>query len=264
MKAKPINLKSHEVRAILDGRKTQTRRVIKDATLIHAECSDMVKPFDDGTYYMCAHNGTHMTGQFECPYGKPGDLLWVREAWSTRKATDPLSPKYIERAATEAGYKSGPYSPLKYRSDGMYTKWGDDDLNQLGGWGKWRPSIHMPRWASRITLEITDIRVERLQEIVPLDAVAEGISEYATAGTMREHGMAWGEVLDGTPDDAIYWLADYSAALPEDADRAITLDPRESFKALWHVVNGPESWKSNPWVWAVSFAPYLVNVDNIK
>jgi hypothetical protein len=123
-----------------------------------------------------------------CPYGQAGDRLWVREAWAPR----PLEPA---RECVVAACR------------------GTDDARN----GPWKPSIHMPRWASRIQLEITDVRVERLQDISDDDLAAEGIQELIDAGV--DH--------DGTP--------------------------RDTYRALWEALNGPGSWAANPWVWAVSF-----------
>ncbi len=130
------------------------------------------------------------------PYGQPGDRLWVRETWHDAS--------------------SSLHSCALYRADGI-------DLH----WGKWAPSIHMPRWASRITLEITSVRVERLQEISIEDAKAEG---------------AWG------PDDSIVQkVADYFGT------DIFSANPRKAFQMLWESINGPDSWAANPWVWAIEF-----------
>jgi hypothetical protein len=127
-----------------------------------------------------------------CPYGQPGDRLWVREAWSP---TNPISYGMLYRA--------------------------DFDTPSVG---RWKPSIHMPRWASRITLEVTEVRVERLQDISEVDALAEGIVQLGDGG----YGLPAGE--------------HYHAA-----------DPRQSYFSLWEEINGPGSVESDPWVWAVSF-----------
>ena len=134
------------------------------------------------------------------PYGQPGDRLWVRETFG-----------HFER---NQHFKPG--CNVYYRADGNCL-----ELEP------WRPSIHMPRWASRITLEITSVRVERLQEISIEDAKAEG---------------AWG------PDDSIVQkVADYFGT------DIFSANPRKAFQMLWESINGPDSWAANPWVWAIEF-----------
>lgn len=177
MKARPILFQSDMVRAILDGRKTQTRRVVKPQP----------QGFD-------AHKM-----DWGCPYGQPGDLLWVRET------------VWIESDGTPV-----------YRADGEFL----DGWTQRGL--RWRPSIHMPRWASRLTLRVTGVRVQRLQEISCADAACEG---------MGFHGCM------GIPGDK-EWL-------------------RMHFQQLWEDINGVESWGANPWVWVIEFEPTRANVDEV-
>jgi hypothetical protein len=200
------------IRAILQGRKTMTRRVMNpqldqwdfDSTKgilfyefsqnmshhsIHA-CSAGVFSSERGAFEYLAKR--------HCPYGVPGDRLWVRETW--QPVTRDIAGFWVRYAADESeAVWAAPYeySPL-------YD-------------GKWKPSIFMPRWASRITLEITDIRVERVQDITPEDCVAEGIE-----------GIAWQMGLDST---------------------------KQAFKELWDSINGKRGygWKVNPWVWVVEF-----------
>ena len=198
MTERPIPFKGEMVRAILDGRKTQTRRVMK------------VQPWPDSLvtvehYHPTVINrhgdmqpgkeifGAHWDdGEFglRCPYGPPGDTLWVRETWA------PLPGCVVLNVAF-------------YRADTIATP---EDV-------RWRPSIRMPRWASRITLRITDIRVERLQSVSHEDCEAEGCP--------GGHGS-----IPGYP---------YSAT------------PREHFQTLWNKINGPDAWDENPWVWVISF-----------
>ena len=147
MKERPILFSGPMVRAILDGRKTQTRRVVKPQP-------DWIRPrvSDDGIAH--GYCGSGPTDGIKCPYGTVGDRLWVRESWA----------------------KSGEV--------GDATEYRADNPDPIGA--KWRPSIHMPRWASRIDLEITGIRVERLQEISERDAMAEGC-EYLTNSVARSN-----------------------------------------------------------------------------
>lgn len=194
MKERSINIKAWEVRAILDGRKTQTRRVVKP----QPERRWNVEP--DGTF--C--RGEHEKGEpceehaerLICPYGQPGDRLWVRE--------------------TPLNHALSGYSPVWfYRAD-------DDEKPHDR---KWIPSILMPRKASRITLEIESVRVERLNEISEEDAKAEGID-----------GWNW----DG---DVLPFVAANQHLHPAVLKYAL----------LWQSINGPGSWDANPWVWVVTF-----------
>ncbi|CDN87367.1 hypothetical protein BN948_01789 [Hydrogenophaga intermedia] len=132
-----------------------------------------------------------------CPYGQPGDRLWVREAWRTVAEADALPPRDLT-----------PAHRIWYEADGL----------DQPGFGRYRPGMFMPRWASRILLEVTDVRVERLQDISEADAVAEGVEPVAThnrPGAIATHCGA--------------------------------------YELLWEQINGPGSWDANPWVWVVSF-----------
>jgi hypothetical protein len=198
MKKLPILMSAPMVRATLAGTKLQTRRAVKHPLLCNlsfiVDCGDGWWGDEEGE------------GQARCPYGQPGDRLWVREAWSH----DAESLEHC-RASAEDAMGGGAYGPY-YRA----TEVARDTL-------RWRPSIHMPRWASRITLLITSVRVERLQAISEADALAEGI--FATRGGF------------GLPDGSHFH----------------TTDPRESYWSLWEAINGPGSVDANPWVWVVEF-----------
>ncbi len=185
MKERPILFNAPMVRALLANTKTQTRRIVKARDL----------------EWMDVHQGLREPDNAErCPYGQPGDRLWVRETFG-----------HFERNENFA-----PGCDVFYRADGESL-----------AVEPWRPSIHMPRWASRITLEITSVRVERLQEISIEDAKAEG---------------AWG------PDDSIVQkVADYFGT------DIFSANPRKAFQMLWESINGPDSWAANPWVWAIEF-----------
>jgi len=173
------------VRAILEGRKTQTRRVIKGV---------------DGKNWLKGASNHVVHAADHCPYGQPGDRLWVREAHAIVPRT-----AYAQSVGVDQILKP------------------DDDHDAAifrAGWerskpGPWRPSIHMPRWASRITLDITDVRVERLQDISTADAKAEGGPTHGHSGAEISH--------------------------------------RRGFRHLWSQINGPDSWDANPWVWVIEF-----------
>lgn len=185
MQTKPILFKAHEVRAILSGSQTQMRRVVKPPHLMF---------FNQGA--------GDMLGQWDkrpLPYGLPGDQLWVRESFSG---------PYFEHKTPPRDWLD--IDPIWY--------WADGDP-EYGDWTKPKPGIHMPRWASRVTLEITGVRVERLQDISEADAIAEGV-----------------------------FAGDYEYDNGEGTESA-----KESYKRLWESINGAGSWDANPWVWVVEF-----------
>jgi hypothetical protein len=187
MTERPILFSAEMVRAILDGRKTQTRRNIKYTT----EHRGPINPA-----YLEAHKD-HPGWKDICPYGQPGDTLWVRETWG------------------HTGTGVWKVGQVYYAQDGgiIYRA---DHPNAAGSWFS---PLHMPRFASRITLRITDIRVERLQDISEDDAKAEGVKPLDYAA----HHVAAG------------------------------CGARIAFEQLWTTINGPGAWDANPWVWVVSF-----------
>ena len=190
MKERPMLFSAPMVRAILDGRKTVTRRIVKARDL----------------EWMDVHQGLREPDNAErCPYGQPGgDCLYVRETWAAPHAYDHLPPRLIPQDAR-----------IHYAAT--------EDRGGL----LWRPSIHMPRWASRITLKITCVRVERLQDITIEDAKAEG---------------AWGPDASIVDKVAEHFGIDMFSA-----------NPRNAFQMLWEQSNGPSSWATNPWVWVLDF-----------
>ena len=230
MKERPILFSGEMVRAILDGRKTQTRRVIKPQP---------PEGYFNSPIQCIEYNRTEVDRWGEeipgklvfgfaneeqgwvCPYGQPGDRLWVRETWRAEEMLadqvgQPMPDHHFE-------------AKLVYSADGAirhvathcenYRLWMHEGPKRL------RPSIHMPRWASRVTLEITDVRVQRLLEITEDDAKAEGVTE----------------------SDALFADDDYRPTyVPE-------------FQRLWDSINEKRgfSWESNPWVWVVEFRRVL-------
>ncbi|WP_177336200.1 hypothetical protein [Klebsiella variicola] len=203
------------VRAILDGRKTQTRRPIKWKQTRFTEIGER----EDGSKWPWSEDAEHACDFWHpCPFGAVGDRIWVRETWgvvSHAFSDDGLMIDWVpDRPTTaihEMPFGNGYYSGYAiYAADGDFT-WGDDDGYEDGR-SCWKPSIHMPRAASRILLEITDVRVERLRSMSQDDARAEGV--IAASGPM-EAGLA--------------------------------------FRELWDSIYGEESWKANPWVWVIEF-----------
>jgi hypothetical protein len=223
-KERPILFSTEMVKAILQGRKTQTRRT-KGITTIEGVngMKTMTFPPVNGKYA-----GTHTyvdaefttfgvkvgSGLIECPYGALGDVLWVRETWAPFVRGDG---------------KDGTIELIKFKADGAELSFAfDKDYYELG----WhcRPSIHMPKAAARIWLEITDIKVERLESVTEEDAIAEGI-----------------EPSDECTGKRRAWYRDYMQK------NDWYFSPRASFLSLWTSINGRDSRAANPWVWVISF-----------
>jgi len=209
VKERPMLFSGPMVRAILDGRKTQTRRVIKPQPelnrggLLHADFG--IKDRNGDLLLLDAnHDGKFAETCKCCPYGIPGERLWVRETFST------WHHGCHWHECTREGRSEVSCSNCFYRATHHFP---DDDQ-------KWVPSIFMPRWASRITLEITGVRVERLQDISPEDALAEGVAA----------------------SDSDYEICKKDGRVPVIA-----------FAKLWQSINGPSSWCANPWVWVIEF-----------
>ncbi|MGA7586856.1 MAG: hypothetical protein WCB03_12595 [Rouxiella badensis] len=201
MKERPIIFNAEMVNAILSGRKTQTRRVIQSPAksmqangmqvIEYREAGD--KWYGDHVFSMRGSSGTwhdYTKEQFlaKCPFGEIGDRLWVRETWA-RYNIDQYSHDMAYRATTPDDWPKG---------------------------GLWRQSNHMPRWASRITLEITGVRVERLNSISDADVKVEGYPAEREAGGGRYDAWLW-------------------------------------YRSLWESIYGEESWQANPWVWVIEF-----------
>ncbi|HEU4817711.1 hypothetical protein [Janthinobacterium sp.] len=205
MKERPILMKGAMVRAVLDGRKTQTRRIVKQLDPAMSACTT---GNDGRPMSVCwAYGGPVL----HCPYGKPGDRIWVRETFGY------VSPDENQRPHSECN--------IEYRAD-----LAPDCTDRPGSWPveecagdperpRWRPSIHMPRAASRILLEIVSVRVERLNDCSDADARAEG--------ALGGHGVIPSYNYHATPS--------------------------EHFSHLWESINGTGSWAANPWVWVIEF-----------
>lgn len=190
MRERPILFSAPMIRAILDGRKTQTRRIVKPAPssdtteILHSEGREWREWFP--------HNGNMLPKMWiiRCPHGQPGDRLWVKETWRTSYAHDSVKPLDIPEG-----------DPIRYEADGEETG------PPLWGWGRIRQSIFMRQWMSRITLEITGIRVERLQDITPDDCRAEGMPhENNDIGVRYGYGQLWNQINGPGSWDANPWV----------------------------------------------------------
>lgn len=227
-----------EIRAPGTG-KTQTRRVLKPLArdghfYVEHGCNGLW-PWrsHDGKDMIALDGGNPVVEPLLCPYGAPGDLIWARETWREDSPDDP------ERAIYKA-----------------------DELTGLPAGFKWKSSMFMPRWASRITLAVTGVRVERLQDIIEKDAVAEGCEAKPFPGPWWQGYRDFGDgelihqqsVGESPPD----WMIE-----PKRMKDAKRLDRAgvDIYRVLWDQINGVDSWDANPWVWVVVFRPHLTNID---
>jgi hypothetical protein len=221
VKEKPILFMASMVNAILQGKKTQTRRPVNFKKLVKG-----VNVRRGRLFYSTAFNSWAIEGSedadlvlVKCPYGEVGGKLWVRETWGVGTRPDP-----------NAGWVEG----IEYRADEEYLETDSQILPlrvidvmdlpegvELDSYssGKWRPSIFMPRWASRLTLEVLDVSIQRLQDISEEDAIAEGFEQYE----------------NDIPGGMEFFTA------------------TTAFEQAWKSKYGAESWEANPWVWVVKF-----------
>jgi len=226
MSERPILFSGAMVRAILDGRKTQTRRIFKRKhgpltsmpESVHrlADCGwgFISPPEPDETRALRIIGGGP---GYQCPYGQPGDRLWVRETWRPVMESWRSFVEYAAGGTTLDNVnrdRLAPLTRLALRFPGARR-----DRNSEA----WHPSIHMPRWASRISLEVKAVRVERLQDISEADILAEGVTVASIAALT---GIPWSDM------PTLY----------------------HAWRTLWEYINGMESWLDNPWVWVVEFA----------
>lgn len=252
MKERPIIFSAPMVRAILDGRKTQTRRVAKIARIdahpqdARVKIATMAGRGEQFWMNCQPEHPQHITRA--CPYGVPGDRLWVRETWQAFFADEvpadrPRGPRHTMGIPAQPERESFVF----YRADG------DLSHPEDGSEAIWRSPIHMPRWASRITLEIVSVRVERLQEISEEDAIAEGFEARPFPGPwwqgyMEHDGRLIHQQRCGEePPD---WMIE-----PKRMSDTKHLDRSavDGFRSIWFDLHGGDSWSSNPWVWVIEF-----------
>lgn len=210
MKELPLLFSAPMIQAILAGNKTQTRRIVKPQPFVDAHGNACW----NGRCFGQDFNGPlfkalvspfpcSKTKRVICPYGKPGDQIWVKETWQAAIGWDNTKPREIARN-----------SPIFFPADNTVTHADGWDEAEPKQYGKLRPSIFMPRWASRIQLEITGIRIERLQDCSDADTIEEGIDRTNTS------------------------IPGYAKA---------------RYEKLWESINGSGSWEENPWVWVIEF-----------
>lgn len=215
---KPILFSAPMVQAILEGRKTQTRRAIKSLEYFGGlgdenDPSCYGRAYVNGYSFLVNETQDPNNNQIPCPYGQIGDELWVRETWQGFRQTNYEYDEWEEMESPKDRHEYI-YTPV-YRADGKNHP------------EKWQPSIFMPREYSRIQLSITDVRVERLNDISDDDAMWEGAD-------------VWAENPDNRPVSPNGCIDKYNNC-------------KQAFEALWESINGAGSWDQNPWVWVVDF-----------
>ncbi|WP_313632495.1 hypothetical protein [Massilia timonae] len=253
-----ILFKGAMVRALLDGAKTQTRRVMKKQPYLSRRnppefsdtkpgdifvCPDFLPTSDaqNSVLVECERLGVyHCMGQREfaakhSPYGQPGDRLWVRETFMDLEGTG------VEHRDSE-----GLRQRYAYAADNRPGSYGDEARKDYGL--KWKPSIHMPRTACRILLEIMSVRVERLQDISEADADAEGCERLDVERYDRDPTLC--PKCDGL---RLHRALGPGGGVIEDVDCAECETYVKRYRHLWESINGAGSWDANPWVWVVEF-----------
>ena len=231
MTDRPIIFSAPMIRALLDGRKTMTRRVLKD------QPGDLDRPFmmDDGSWHVADSQGCHMS-PLDVRWRR-GDRLWVRETYYQFGHWEPVDTKRTRTGRLKWCFVADRPDVLFEPPEGEPVRLGRHHRDPATpAWHK-RLARFMPRAFSRLTLIVENVRVERLQEISEADAIAEGIK--------RNH--------HGNGDQ---WC-DY----PLGSSAAGWTDPRDSFESLWRSLHGPDAWAANPWVCAISFRTINANID---
>lgn len=243
MKTTPILFSTDMVQAILDGRKPQTRRIYKlpqecdHSKFMEADWKNDPSEFnsdkDSPEYWYCSlcGNGISERNNFKgikCPYGKPGDILWVRETFRKYYRGEDNDVLDFDNEIIE--FAADNPEPV-YLSDGDgFIEFNKDGSEKMI---PWKPSIFMPKAACRIFLKITNVRVERIQDISEEDAIAEGIYSFTKDGQLYKYWY-------NSKGDVITW---------RDMPRTAV----EAYKMLWIQINGSDSWEANPFVWVVEF-----------
>lgn len=236
MADKPILFSGSMVRALLAGNKTQTRRALSFEQPI-----DTVRRSSRGNdwFDLLWTNASGQQAEWYKPRHSVGDRLYVREHWRTQEEFDGLSPVEIGEAfAAEHGK---PWCPVFFVADGKaddtsIEQWQESPL------GRFRQGMHMPRWASRLTLTVTEVRVERLKDISEADALAEGMTQ-ATADAVL------------SPEELAVYATTHIVA-PGARGRIL-------YETIWDQINGAGAWQANPWVAAYTFTVEHGNIDQL-
>lgn len=231
MKERPILFSTLMVQAMLEGRKTQTRRLIKPQPVIK---NDTIYGENNRNSFSSNEWGE----TWKCPFGQPGDILFVRESHFR-------FGEWKKNGLTKTGKQKWRFFPAKdlpnfrYQDDPPFKV--ERNSHRSIGWYK-RTSLFMPKEFTRVWLEVTGIKVERLRDITEEDAMAEGIELEPMAGYNSLN-----------PPDPKFMGRKYDYSKEYVGNKTTMLVPIESYASLWRFINGPDSWKENPWVWVVSF-----------
>lgn len=237
MKERGILYSAAMVRALLAGRKTQTRRLVKPQPYEHLRrdlSAELIwRPRRGQSLRYSSEHAMLAAMLPNCPYGQPGDRLWVRETWMPDPPRDGTWP-----STSFDGCKPRDMSliPERFHAPAFCIYRATWEGHALHGW---TPAIHMFRWASRMVHELTLVRCERLQEISEADAIAEGLAvrsgvDAFNAQGLPEYGLP--EWAKGTSDETRW-----------------NVSAVQAYRSIWSEINGPDSWDANPWVWALSF-----------
>ena len=231
MTDRPLLFSAPMVKALLAGTKTQTRRLLKIPAWLDAGAAWADPGLGAGGYLKAPATGGDTVERVRSPYAV-GDRLWVRETWAVGKCSDGLSPSML--------------SPGFWLHDngGIWYAAGGEPAAPVSPRSTWRPSIFMPRWASRLTLTVSDVRVQRLHEISEADAMAEGVCTFLES----TDSTRWGNL--SADDRAMMVRIHYGSAV-------------KAYSHLWETINGADAWPVNPWVVAVTFTVHECNVDRM-
>jgi hypothetical protein len=239
MKARPILFSAEMIRALLDGRKSQTRRALKLQPL---DILPMEGDKAGREWVILEEREPEPKGKvIRCRYGMPGDYLWCRETFRQHDHPD-------QDGCT-----------IEYRADRPEYVKRDDDPSAVA----WRPSIFMPRALSRLTLRITNIRVERLQDISEADAIAEGVEPLDSRAPENREQCDFDPALCGRCGGLRLYMDASSGAARFDVDCSECDTHAKRYRWLWESINGAESWAANPFVWCLHFDVIKANVDDV-
>ncbi|MDF2419207.1 hypothetical protein GWP85_17080 [Acinetobacter beijerinckii] len=237
MRELPILFNTAMVQAILKGSKTQTRRIVKPQPEVcdddrggHWWPSNVVQSMVHVEKELQDYEGFWGGLIDDCnPFGAKGDRLWVRETWHVEPDVEGWSMNDNEPCTGWIGYKAGGSKKVTAPNfDAVQRCFPKGEVDWDFVPNNWRPSIFMPRWACRLILEITNIRIERLNDISEVDAIAEGVEQVA-----YQHQKFWKGY--------------------KNKERAYRDTAKDGFTSLWKEINGVDSWATNPWVWVIEF-----------
>ena len=265
MAHRPIIFSAAMIQALIAGRKSQTRRVLTQPSVDVTGCgrfADSRVGLKDEWEWLTGDptdiDEVSAAGSFKTRFLE-GDRLWVREAWRTFVSLDDVAPRDLltpERGAGIAFEAGGGMSLTKPPARDRYIDYGLHGVREpVGAWGRLRAAMHLPRWGSRNTLVVTDVRVQRVQEISRDDAMAEGIVQ------------TWGDLSDHDRETWALKPYEREQARCEGGFASHFYDNRtsvENYALLWKSIHGADAWERNPWVAVIEFKTHLANIDNVE